>query len=46
MMSERTVKAPFRAPKIHREWWTTLLLSTIAALLSVAVAIKVAADYF
>jgi len=40
------MKPPFRAPKIDREWRTTLILASVAALLSVAVAIEVAARYF
>jgi hypothetical protein len=46
MTSERPVKSPLRAPKIDPEWRTTLILASVAALLSVAVAIEVAAHYF
>jgi hypothetical protein len=46
MTSERPVKTPFRAPKIDRESRTTLILANVAALLSVAVAIELAARYF
>jgi hypothetical protein len=45
MTSEWPVKAPFRS-KIDREWRTTLILASVAALLSVAVAIEVAVRYF
>jgi hypothetical protein len=40
------VKAPIRVPKIHREWRTTLILASVAALLSVAVAIEAAVRFF
>jgi hypothetical protein len=40
------VKTPLRAPKIDREWRTTLILASVVALLSVAVAIEVAVRYF
>jgi hypothetical protein len=46
MMSERPVKTPFRVQKIQREWRTTLILASVAALLSVAVAIEAAVRYF
>jgi hypothetical protein len=39
------VKAPFRS-KIDREWRTTFILASAAALLSVAVAIEAAVRYF
>ena len=40
------MKTPFRAPKIDREWRTTLILASVAALLCAALAIEVAARYF
>jgi hypothetical protein len=40
------MKTPVRVPKIHREWRITLILTGVAALWSVAVAIEVAARYF
>jgi hypothetical protein len=40
------MKPLFRAPKIDREWRTTLILASVAALLFVAVAIEVAVRYF
>jgi hypothetical protein len=46
MTSERPVKTPLRTPKIDREWRTTIILAGVMALLSVAVAIEVAARYF
>jgi hypothetical protein len=46
MTSEGAVKTPLRVPKIPREWRTTLILASVAALLSVAVAIEVAVRYF
>jgi hypothetical protein len=45
MTSERPVKTPLRVPKI-REWRTTLILASVAALLSVAVAIEAAVRFF
>jgi hypothetical protein len=37
MTSERPVKKPLRVPKIDREWRTTLILASVAALLALAV---------
>jgi hypothetical protein len=40
------MKTPFRAPKIDREWRTTLILASMIALLSAALAIEAAVRYF
>jgi hypothetical protein len=40
------MKTPHRAPKIDREWRTTIILAGVAALLSAAVAIVMAGRYF
>ena len=40
------MKKPLRDPKVDHEWRTTFILASLAALLSVAVAIVVAARYF
>jgi hypothetical protein len=41
-----SVTMPLRAPKIDREWRTTIILVGVIAFLSAAVAIEVAARYF
>jgi ABC-type enterochelin transport system permease subunit len=40
------VKKPLRDPKIDHEWRTTFILASVAALLSVAVAIEAAVRFF
>jgi hypothetical protein len=40
------VKKSLRAPKIDREWRTTLILAGVVALLCVAVAVVAASRYF
>jgi hypothetical protein len=40
------MKTPFRAPKIDREWRTTLILASVAALLSLAVVVVAAMRNF
>jgi hypothetical protein len=46
MTSERPMKTSLRVPKIHRKWRTTLMLVSVAAFLSLAVAIEVASRHF
>jgi hypothetical protein len=45
MTSETPVKTPLRAPKVDSEWRTTLILASVAVLLS-ASRNRVAARYF
>jgi hypothetical protein len=40
------VKKPLRDPKIDREWRTTFILASVAALLSLAVVVVVAMRNF
>jgi hypothetical protein len=44
--SKKPMKAPPRTPKIDRQWRTTIILTVVAGLLSVAVAIEVTTRYF
>jgi hypothetical protein len=44
--SERPVKTPLRNPKIDPGWRTTIILTVVAVLLCMAVAVEVAARYF